>query len=286
MTDSPLERARYWRHPGLPDVELLKASFVRHTFSRHTHDTYTFAVIEAGVEEYHYRGSLRRAGTGAVAVVEPGEVHTGHAVFPSGWRYRVLYPGVDAVAEAAAELGLRATPAFPDDAIQAPESARLLRAAHVAAERGDRLTASSLTREALVHMMRRHARPSLGIRAGGAPVPSRAAADARDLLHGTLVDPPRLDDLAAAVGCTPFALLRAFRSAYGLPPHAYLNQLRVHSARRMLLDGVAPAQVAAAVGFADQSHLSRHFKRATGVPPGAFQRGAARIGPRGHPSSR
>ncbi|MFC3998619.1 AraC family transcriptional regulator [Nocardiopsis sediminis] len=286
MTDSPVDRARYWRHPGLPDVELLKARFVRHAFSRHTHDTYAFALVETGVEEYSYRGALRRAFAGSVAVVEPNEVHTGQAGTPSGWRYRVLYPGIGAVTDAAADLGLPAPPAFPDDAFHAPEAARRLRAAHMAAERGDRLSASSLTREALVHIMRRHARPVRRARAQVAPAPSQAAADARDLLHGSLVDPPRLDDLAAAVGCTPFALLRAFRSAYGLPPHAYLNQVRVHRARRLLLDGVAPAQVAAAVGFADQSHLSRHFKRSTGVPPGAFQKGVAPIEPRGTASSR
>jgi AraC-like DNA-binding protein len=71
----------------------------------------------------------------------------------------------------------------------------------------------------------------------------------------------------------PFALLRAFRAETGLPPHAYLNQLRVREARALLDRGVAPAEAAARTGFADQAHLTRHFKRVVGVPPGAFQRG-------------
>jgi AraC-like DNA-binding protein len=79
---------------------------------------------------------------------------------------------------------------------------------------------------------------------------------------------------------SPFALLRAFRAETGLPPHAYLNQLRVRLARRLLDDGLAPAVVAAEAGFADQAHLTRHFKRVVGVPPGAYQRERARTADR------
>jgi AraC-like DNA-binding protein len=87
-----------------------------------------------------------------------------------------------------------------------------------------------------------------------------------------MADPPSLDELSAATGLGPFALLRAFRAETGLPPHAYLNQLRVRQARSLLDGGLAPAQVAACTGFADQAHLTRHFKRVVGVPPGAYQR--------------
>jgi AraC-like DNA-binding protein len=55
----------------------------------------------------------------------------------------------------------------------------------------------------------------------------------------------------------------------------YLNQLRVRQARRLLDRGVPPAQAAAEAGFADQAHLTRHFKRTMGVPPGAYQRARA-----------
>jgi len=94
----------------------------------------------------------------------------------------------------------------------------------------------------------------------------------RDALADRLADPPSLDELAVAAGMSPFALLRAFRDATGLPPHAYLNQLRVRLARRLLDAGLPPAEVAAEAGFADQPHLTRHFKRVVGVPPGAYQR--------------
>lgn len=60
-------------------------------------------------------------------------------------------------------------------------------------------------------------------------------------------------DLARVVGARPFPLLRAFKEATGLPPHAYLNSLRVRRARHLLRSGVRPARVAAEVGFTDRS---------------------------------
>ena len=268
------ETARYWRHAGVPGVDLLRARFVTHRYSRHAHETYTFALIEAGTEVFEYGGSLLRAGTGAVALLNPEVVHTGQAETSAGWAYRVLYPAADVVSGIAADLGWRrGTPAFPETVVDDPRSARLLRAAHVAAEHGDRLASSSLLRAALAGLLSAHAGPGRLARQMTRPPRSPAAVRAvRDLLTDRLADPPSLDDLALATGMSPFTLLRVFRGETGLPPHAYLNQLRVRLARRLLDSGVAPAEVAAEVGFADQAHLTRHFKRVMGVPPGAYQR--------------
>jgi AraC-like DNA-binding protein len=279
----PTELARYWRHAAVPGVDLLRARYVTHRYGRHAHETYTVGVIESGVEEFDYGGQLLRAGPGAVALLNPEVVHTGQAGVPEGWSYRVLYPAVSLLAGIAAELGgPRGTPVFPETVVDDERCARLLRSAHLAAEHGDRLASSSLLRAALAGILCAHARV-----AGDAGPPrlprisSPAVRSVQDVLADRLADPPSLDELAAATGMSPFALLRAFRDQTGLPPHAYLNQLRVRLARRLLDTGLPPADVAAEAGFADQPHLTRHFKRVVGVPPGAYQRerGAVRPAP-------
>jgi AraC-like DNA-binding protein len=268
------EVARYWRHAGVPGVDLLRARYVTHRYTRHAHETFTFALIEAGIEEFSYGGSLLRAGAGGVALLNPDMVHTGQAGAPGGWAYRVLYPDPGLVGEVATGLGWRlGTPSFPETVVYDARSARLLRAAHIAAEHGDRLASSSLLRAALAGLLRAHARPGDRARTTRGPYRSPAAVrTVRDLLAGRLADPPSLDDLARELGMSPFALVRSFRAETGLPPHAYVNHLRVRLARQLLDGGVAPADVAARAGFADQAHLTRHFKRVVGVPPRSYQR--------------
>jgi AraC-like DNA-binding protein len=269
------EAARYWRHSAVAGVDLLRARYVTHRYGRHAHETYTLGVIESGVEEFEYGGTLRTAGAGAVALLNPEMVHTGQAGAPEGWSYRVFYPAVEVVAGVAAELGWPGTPSFWPVVSYRQDSAALLRAAHQAAERGDRLASSTLLHTALRGLLAAHADHGLAGRRAG-PRGGRAPAEvarARDLLGSRLTDPPSLDELAELTGLGPFALLRAFRAQTGLPPHAYLNQLRVREARGLLDAGLAPSDVAASTGFADQAHLTRHFKRVVGVPPGAYQRG-------------
>ncbi|MDN3350997.1 AraC family transcriptional regulator [Actinomadura sp. DC4] len=263
------EVAHYRRHPTEPGVDLLSARYVTHRYSRHAHATYTIGLIESGVEEFEHAGSLLRAARGQVVILNPEVVHTGHAGVPEGWRYRVLYPAVDVVREVADELGApRGTPYFPSTIVDDPAAARLLRTVHASVARGDALASSSALRTALAAILGRHGAPPGRTGAGGIAPPAVRAA--RDLLHERLTAPPSLEELAEAVGAGPFALLRAFRAAYGLPPHAYLTNLRVQRARELLDAGLRPAEVAARTGFTDQPHLTRHFKRVVGVPPGAY----------------
>jgi AraC-like DNA-binding protein len=265
------EVARYWQHAAVAGVDLLRARFITHRYGRHAHETYTFGLIESGVEEFDYGGTLLRAGPGAVALLDPEVVHTGHAATSDGWSYRVLYPEVSVVTDVARQLGWRrGTPRFPQTVLYDARSAAVLRCAHRAAEHGDQLASSTLLTTALAGLLTAHAD------AAATPGPARHSPASiravRELLHERLADPPALAELAAMTELSQFALLRSFRAETGLPPHAYLNQLRVRRARALLDQGVAVADVANTTGFADQAHLTRHFKKVVGVPPGAYQR--------------
>jgi AraC-like DNA-binding protein len=82
--------------------------------------------------------------------------------------------------------------------------------------------------------------------------------------------------LAQVAGLSPFHLCRAFREAVGMTPHAYLTQIRVGRARSLLRAGLPPAVVAIEVGFCDQAHLTRHFKRIVGTTPTKYVNGTRR----------
>lgn len=258
--------ARSWRLNGLGGLRLMRAHFPRHAFTRHGHETFALGVVQAGAEEIRFQDGIERVGAGAVVFINPEVIHTGVAL-TGGWRYRVLYPSAAVMAELGASRG---TPSFPDRVSYDRRAARLIVEAHAAAETEDVLTAESLLSLALAWLLRTHGTSSA---AAEPRVQEASVVRARELLHERLVRPPSLEELASETGTRPFTLLRSFRAAYGLPPHAFLTQLRVRNAQRLLERGLPPAEVATSVGFFDQAHLTRHFRRIIGVPPAAYQRG-------------
>ena len=96
----------------------------------------------------------------------------------------------------------------------------------------------------------------------------------QDRLSHDLTEPITLAALGASVGLSSFHAARLFSKAIGMPPHAWRNQLRVARALHRLRAGVSVVEAAVAVGFFDQSHLTRHFKWTYGVPPGALTKSA------------
>jgi len=275
------ERARFWRDAALGDVDLLTAHYVTHSFAPHFHEGYAIGVIEQGAETFSYRGATEVAPAGHVVIVNPGEIHTGSAVSESGWAYRMLYPSVGLLSDIAREINGRPTgaPFFSQAVLHDPAIAAGLARAHRAIETApqalDRESALLIT---LADLIRRHADARIR------PAPFRDAphivARAREVLAADLAQDLSLADVARVAEVSRYHLIRLFRRHIGLAPHAYRTQLRVQRARALLAEGWAIADAAAAVGFVDQSHLNRHFKRVYGVTPGAVRpdRAASRQG--------
>ncbi|MEO3756545.1 AraC family transcriptional regulator [Streptomyces sp. B6B3] len=269
------ERARHWRYDELPGVDLLRARYVSRTFIRHTHETFVIAAITEGVEAFHHRGTVERAGVGGLALINPDTPHTGQAGVPEGWTYGAVYPAPEVVDAIAAEtLALRGAAGFRAPVLDDPPAVRLVAQVLRAADEGDALAADSLLRMVIARLLLRAGGPlpRREIRTAGADIAERARAE----LEERMARPPTLERLATGFGVSPFALLRAFRQRYGMPPHAWLTDARVHRARALLDAGVPPAEAAVRVGFTDQPHLHRHFTRTVGVTPGAYQRERAR----------
>jgi AraC-like DNA-binding protein len=272
------DTARYWHSALVSDAVFLTAQYYEHEFSPHWHDEFTVPVIEYGAERYRYLGTERVAAAGTVPVVNPGEIHTGSRAADWGWRYRVMYVPCTYMQRLAARIaghddGTGApVPWMPLDAIHDPDLAARVSGAHRLLEaNADPLAAETAFVDALSTLIVRHAlhRPAPG------PLlrdDARVAA-MKSRLSGDLTEPLSLSALADAVGLSPFHAARLFTKATGLSPHAWRTQLRLARALAPLRAGAAVADVATAVGFADQSHFTRYFKRAYGVPPGRWQQG-------------
>ncbi len=272
--NAPSDRIRFVRDSA-SGVEAIHARFAGHAYDLHRHDDWLVGVTERGVQDFFCRGVRQRSTPGRVILIEPEEAHDGQAGTPDGFAYSMLY-----LPRSWMRAGLADTPggdpAFP--AILSEDATlggAIRRACTVLAHPAERLT-----RDAALDAVLRLLRPHLGRpdRQTAARHDRRVAQRARDLLHDELAEDIGADALAREAGAMDrFQLARAFRSAYGTSPHAYLVQTRLLHARRLLAGGERPAAAAASCGFADQSHLGRWFRRAYGMTPAAYRAGCTGV---------
>ncbi|WP_320774915.1 AraC family transcriptional regulator [Streptomyces sp. CRN 30] len=252
---------------GGPPLDLLTARFDSHVYAPHAHAEYTVGVTVGGLETIAYRGGRIVSGPGTIVVLDPGEMHTGGPAAADGYSYRALYAAPALFTDGT--LGNR-LPHFRDPVLHDPELATALRTAHTDLSTcPDPLETESRLPWLLTALAHRHstARASTD----ELPGTSRVAHAVRDRLADELLAPPSLAGLATDLGLSRYQLLRAFRTTMGIPPYAWLAQYRVTRARALLDSGLRPAEVAPLVGFADQAHLTRWFRRVLGVTPAAYR---------------
>jgi AraC-like DNA-binding protein len=260
----------------VPDVQgltLMHASYVTQNFAKHSHDGFAFGVIEQGALEFSYRGQKLVASPGKINLVNPDEPHDGCSATPEGWTYRMFYFHTDLFQWAANEIGgnIAGLPFFQEGVIDDPDLALEIQGVHRALTNGPmgKLETESRLLHMLVRFIKRHADSAYAfVRAGREhPAVLRAKKMMEDLYRHDI----SLSGLAAESGLSPFHLIRVFKAETGLTPHRFLTQVRVRQAQRLIREGIELADTAYGVGFADQSHLNRHFKGITGITPGGYR---------------
>ena len=250
---------------ALPGVEAMTL-LTDHAFPRHSHDGFGIGVMAAGAQRSWSGIGWVEAQAGDVITVNPGEMHDGAPIGGArGWQMLYLDPVL--VARGLAEEGENrpeiARPTLRDPVL-AGLFARLFTRATGAVSESLALEEDLL--RTLAYLMRRH-----GMRPRPAPEASPAVAMARRRLDDAPEAPATLAELAALSGVSRFQFLRGFARETGVTPHAYLLQRRVRLARQLLIAGRAPAEAAQEAGFADQSHMTRAFRRQFGVTPARYR---------------
>jgi AraC-like DNA-binding protein len=259
------------------EVDALRAVHFARRFPPHFHETFAIGVVESGATRLRTRGGQWIARAGAILAFSPGEVHSAEPLDRSGYTYRMVYPstafmraiGVDT------EAVDRGAPLFRAPVIDDGAVGTTLLEAHGPLMSGVAPSgAEARLVSGLLALVDRHGSrgPGVACRADDLAL----AAAVRGYLHERYHQPVRLSALAGACGVSPFHLIRVFRRVVGVPPHAYLVQVRVNRAQALLGQGSSVAAVAYSCGFSDQSHLTRTFRRAVGVPPGQYVRSIRR----------
>lgn len=253
--------------PSSAGLERIEAFFAGHGYDPHRHDTYALGLTNHGVQAFRYRGAAQHSVPGQVYVLHPDEAHDGHAGTPGGFRYRSLYIEPRLIREALG--GGHALPFVRQTVASHRRLAAALRWALDDLER----PLEELQRDQIIVEIAgalAAADPSLPQRALAARH-ARAVDRAREMIEANIRCGVASGELEAATGLTRYALARHFRACLGTSPYRYLVMRRLDRARALIGRGTGLADAAFASGFADQSHLTRHFKQTYGLSPGKWK---------------
>lgn len=241
-------------------VERIEAWFGSHGYDPHRHDTYSIGRTLAGVQSFHYRGSLRHGLPGNTLVLHPDEVHDGMAGTDAGFRYRMAYIDPSLIQNV---LGGEPLPFIPAGL---SHDLRLYRASEVFVQAMDH-SLEALEEQDALYDLAIALRAVAGKPRGRKRLDYRSAQRARVFIMEHLHVGITLEMLEHATGRERWSLSRDFRTLYGTSPYRFVTLRRLDCFRRLILDGLTLVDAALAAGFHDQSHMTRHFTRCFGVPP-------------------
>lgn len=256
------------RSLALPYVEMRGADRSAACYRPHSHDEFSFGVVDEGWAEYRNGRHRNRIGAGSTVTINPGDVH---ACNPDAgrWSYRMLFVEASWLGQLQRELT-----GSHQDYLSFPA---MLASSTRAYWRFDRLfavleaEANALRAESLlIEYLQPLFAPSRSSGASAARHSPELAA-VREAILDQLDSNLSLDGLCQIAGLSRYQLIRRFKQAYGQAPHAYQLDQRIKKAKFLLRQGDGLTAVALKLGFADQAHFQRHFKLRSAITPGQYK---------------
>lgn len=246
-----------------PGIERLQARLYGKAYALHRHDTYAIGITLSGVQAFHFRGELWHCLPGQCHILHPDEPHDGGAGTEEGFGYRIVYIDPSLIQEVfpGEALPFVGTPVVdipciadvPVDEIWDMDGAM-----------------DELRQNELVAAVAR-------LLAGAAGRTTRPEAlflpglrRVRELIASCPAKRHSMAELEHLADLDRWTLARQFRAAFGTSPRRFRTLRQLDQVRHCIRAGATLAEAADEAGFADQSHMSRQFKRAYGLTPASW----------------
>lgn len=263
------ESLSYIRPVSAPGTDLIIANNSSRMWNVF-HETYTICAVAHGLSRNRYRGKELFMNPRSSMLMEPGETHRAEAIKPGN--FKVLFIPPASFSDAARELGL---PTAPHLRIHNSNGHKLFLTLYrfcSAVETGESLLEQQSLFAACLRIVLEQSEqrpPTLG-----GMNEHHAVRRIKCYLQEKFAEAVSLDELVALTGLSRFHLVRTFTKQVGIAPHAYQTNIRMTRAGTLLRAGVSPLRVSTDLGFADQSHFTRHFKRCWGTTPSNYANAA------------
>ncbi len=220
------------------EAEVVHAHYIEHRFIRHSHEHLVIGLVEEGVQQYRYHGANHTTPAGQTFFVNGDEPHTGEPATIDGYVYRTLCLDPGTFRQLTFDLtGRRELPYLAGATISdARLFARLQQLHQAVAANADAMECESRLHSAACCLLAMHVENRRRVMAVGRE--NSVVARVRDYIEDHYSENISLTQLGSLTSRSPFQVARAFTKAIGLPPHAYLESVRVRHARAMLRSGM------------------------------------------------
>ncbi|KJY82139.1 transcriptional regulator [Vibrio galatheae] len=263
--------ANFKQSTVLPWIEMRIASQSTACYQAHSHDEFSFGIIEQGKANYRNHKTTHHIGKGDIVTINPADVHSCNPEAGT-WSYSMLFVDTEQMGRVQQEVIGQSHLGYSADYTpfrNALERNERIKSRYLSLFQGLQNEASELEVYTRLYdfIEAVHGQTPLSNK----PLPSSSLKRVQEKLLDDVSRTPHLEHLAKEAQMSRYQLLRAFKHYYGLPPHAYLMDEKIKRAKVMLKSGQEIADVALELGFADQAHFQRQFKKKIAVTPKFYQ---------------
>lgn len=260
----------FTRCPSLPFVEMRSANRSAACYHTHSHDEFSFGVIDTGSADYHNLNQRNHIAKGSTVTINPGDAHSCNPD-KGEWSYRMLFVDTHWISQLQQELfeceGMDYLP-FPDLYDNQTQSFfqfdQLFQALLVP---DSKLAAETL----LIEFLKKQFAKGFRLNTDFDKKDNYHIRKVHELIMDQLDSNWSLDEFSQESGLSRYHLIRSFKDHYGQSPHAYQLDQRIKKAKSLLQQGISLSEAALQLGFSDQSHFQRNFKKRVAVTPKQYQ---------------
>ena len=256
------------------NITVLDATMSDFSYSKHAHEEYSLGVTLQGRQDFFCQNAFHKSSSGNVLLFNPEDVHDGHSGGEQALKYKMLYVHPDEFRPLFRSLGyqqnsvLRLNQPMVDNPILRHQILRL--SSTLQQSNYSKMEFESGLFQIAQSLVAMSGNLDLGTQ--NSKRIDKLLLRARDYILASLEHNISIDDIANVANMSKFHFIRQFRQQFGITPHQYVLSCRVNLARRIIESGKSLNQAAFEAGFADDSHLNRHFKRIYGLTPKRFQK--------------
>ena len=257
------------RSNALPQIEMRLADASSACYGTHSHDEVSFGVIDAGRARYQNRQHSHAINAGHTVMMNPGDAHACNPA-EGEWSYRMLFIDARWLGQLQAEIFQcqgQDYLSFPGPVADSQHFYQIFSELFLSLQQPESGLAEGLLMEYLANCYAGMAKPATEPE----KLASKSVQQVREMILDQLDCNLSLDSFSSETGLSRYHLLRSFKKVYGQSPHAWQLDQRINAAKRLLREGTSLSDTALQLGFTDQAHFQRNFKKRLAVTPKRYQ---------------